>query len=123
MDGYSVADWLQRYIDAWITYDRDKIADLFSADVSYRYHPYDDPIIGRDALIESWLEEPDAPGTYEAHYEPVAVDGETAVAVGHSSYGRDDGSRETYDNCFVMRFDDDGRCKSFTEWFIKRPPE
>ena len=77
---------------------------------------------GATRSIESWLEEPDTPGTYQAHYEPVAVDGEVAVAVGHSSYRRSDGTTETYENCFVMRFDDDGRCKSFTEWFIKRPP-
>ena len=28
---------------------------------------------------------------------------------------------EIYDNCFVMRFDADGRCREFTEWFVKRP--
>ena len=28
---------------------------------------------------------------------------------------------EVYDNCFVMRFDRDGRCREFTEWFMKRP--
>jgi hypothetical protein len=26
-----------------------------------------------------------------------------------------------YDNCFVMRFDADGRCRKFTEWYVKRP--
>jgi hypothetical protein len=26
-----------------------------------------------------------------------------------------------YDNCFVMRFDSDGRCREFTEWYMKRP--
>jgi hypothetical protein len=28
---------------------------------------------------------------------------------------------EAYDNCFVMRFDSDGLCREFTEWFMKRP--
>ena len=28
---------------------------------------------------------------------------------------------KVYDNCFVMRFDGDGRCREFTEWFMKRP--
>jgi hypothetical protein len=26
-----------------------------------------------------------------------------------------------WDNCFVMRFDPEGRCREFTEWFIERP--
>jgi ketosteroid isomerase-like protein len=121
MDAYRVEDWLQRYIEAWKSYDRDQIRDLFSEDVSYRYHPHDEPTIGRDKLVDSWLEDPDTPGTYEAHYEPIAVDGETAVAVGHSTYLRDDGSTEIFDNCFVLRFDDEGRCRSFTEWYVKRP--
>jgi hypothetical protein len=25
-----------------------------------------------------------------------------------------------YDNCFVMQFDSEGRCREFTEWFIQR---
>ena len=121
MDRDAVTDWLKRYVEAWKTYDRDQIRDLFSEDVSYRYHPYDDPVVGRDALVDDWLEEPDTQGTYEAQYEPVAVDGETAVAVGHSTYRREDGSIETFENCFVMRFDEEGRCKWFTEWYVKRP--
>ena len=121
MDAYRVEDWLQRYIEAWKSYDRDQIRDLFSEDVSYRYHPYDDPVVGRDGLVDSWMEEPDAPESWEAHYEPVAVEGDVAVAVGHSSYQREDGSVEVFDNCFVMRFDEEGRCRSFTEWYVKRP--
>jgi hypothetical protein len=44
------------------------------------------------------------------------------VAVGTSTY-REAPERpvsETYDNCFVMRFDDEGRCREFTEWYVKR---
>ena len=71
-------------------------ATLFSADVAYRYHPYDEPVAGRDAVVASWLGENDArsgdastrdaPGTYDAHYAPVAVDGDTVVATGRSTY-------------------------------------
>ncbi|MGH2756073.1 MAG: YybH family protein [Actinomycetota bacterium] len=122
MDRARVARWLKIYVEAWETYDRDKIADLFSEDATYRYHPYDEPVRGRDAIVRSWLEEPDATGTYEATYEPIVVEGDVAVAVGNSVYRGADGTIEkTYDNCFVMRFDDDGRCRDFTEWYMKRP--
>ena len=126
-----VSRWLDRYIEAWKSYDREQIAALFSDDVKYRYHPYDEPVTGRQAVVESWLgegdhedaSERDAEGTYEASYRPVAVEGDAAVAVGTSTYYDSPGGQVTdiYDNCFVMHFDDDGRCLEFTEWFMQRP--
>ena len=122
--------WLADYIAAWKSYDSDRIAALFTEDISYRYHPYDDPIEGRDEVVKAWREEGDhpeagtrdEPGTYEAEYSTVAVDGDVAVATGWSSYkdSADGPVARTYDNCFVMRFAEDGRCREFTEWFIQR---
>ena len=117
-------DWLDRYLEAWRTYDPEQIADLFSEDAVYRYHPYDEPITGRDAVVRSWTGEGgpdrDEPGTWEASYESYAIDGDRAVATGRSSYRREPGGDfyRTYYNCFVMRFDDEGRCSEFTEWFM-----
>lgn len=112
-----VGAWLDRYVAAWRSYDRSAIGHLFAEDAQYRYHPYDEPVVGRDAIVESWFEEPDEPGSFEAGYEPFAVDGDLAVAVGTSSYANGD----VYDNVFTLRFDGDGRCAEFTEFFMKRP--
>ena len=122
--------WLAEYVEAWKAYDRDKIAGLFADDINYRYHPGDDPIVGRDAVVQSWLGEgdhPDAsdrdePDTFEAAYRTVAVDGDRAVATGISSYRDEPGGPivRVYDNCFVMQFDSEGRCREFTEWFMQR---
>ena len=124
--------WLADYVEAWMTYDRAKVEALFAEDISYRYHPGDDPIEGRSAVVASWLGEEenedasdrDEPGTYEAAYRAVAVDGDVAVATGTSSYReKPDGPIvRIYDNCFVMRFDSEGRCREFTEWFVQRKP-
>jgi hypothetical protein len=124
--------WLDAYVDAWMTYDRGQIEALFAEEISYRYHPEDDPIEGRAAVVASWLEESenedasghDEPGTYEASYRAVAVDGDVAVATGTSSYREvsDGPVARIYDNCFVMRFDSEGRCREFTEWFMQRKP-
>ncbi|HEY8779239.1 MAG TPA: nuclear transport factor 2 family protein [Solirubrobacterales bacterium] len=122
-DTESVNAWLERYVEAWGSYDREQIGELFAEDARYRYHPFDEPIRGREAIVESWFDEPDERGTYEAEYRPVAIDGDTVVAVGSSNYRdspRDEIAR-VYDNCFVIRFDDDGRCVDFVEWYMKRP--
>jgi ketosteroid isomerase-like protein len=126
----NVDRWLDAYVEAWKSYDRDQIEALFAEDITYRYHPEDDAIEGRAAVVDSWLgegENPDAserdePGTYDASYRAAAVDGDVAVATGVSSYRDRPGGAvvRVYDNCFVMQFDSEGRCRAFTEWFMKR---
>lgn len=129
MDAAAAQAWLDRYVAAWTSYDRDEIAALFSDDVRYRYHPYDEPMIGRDAVAASWRGEGesaaavDEQGTYTAAYAPVAIDGVVVVATGTSSYSDAPGApvARVYENCFVMRFDADDRCCEFTEYYIVRP--
>jgi hypothetical protein len=126
-----VQRWLDAYVGAWKSYGRDAIEGLFSEDVAYRYHPYDQPIVGRDAVVESWLGEGehaaastrDQPGTYEGTYAPIALEGDLAVVTGTSTYTEAPGGpvKDVYDNCWVLRFDADGRCSEFTEWYMKRP--
>lgn len=119
-----VARWLERYVEAWRSYDPDAIAALFTDDAEYRYHPYDDPVRGRDAIADSWREEArrDEPGTWQAHYEPMAVDGDVAVATGTSTYLDSQGNVDrVFHNVFVMELDDAGRCRSFVEWYMERP--
>ena len=86
---------------------------------------------GRTAVVRSWLGEEasdgasvrDEPGTYDAAYRAVAVDGDVAVATGSSTYlsGPGGPAEKAYDNCFVMKFDAEGRCREFTEWYVERP--
>src|SRR5262245_18926567 len=125
MDLSGVQDWLDRYIAAWTTYDEATIEALFAEDATYRYHPYDEEFLeGRDAIVKNWVENRDADGTWEAHYEPYAVDGDRAVALGWSRYYEDASKAKLlriYDNVFVMRFDADGRCAEFTEYFMQEP--
>jgi ketosteroid isomerase-like protein len=130
MDHASAQAWLDRYVAAWLSYDPEEIGSLFSDDIAYRFHPDGDPVVGRDAVVAAWLGESgsqdastrDEPGTYQATYAPVAVEGDVVVATGTSTYfpsphGPVD---RVYDNCFVMRFDDRARCREFTEYYNER---
>src|SRR5919107_1782928 len=106
MDVEGAQNWLDRYVAAWKSYDRDEIAALFSDDVAYRYHPSDQSVVGREAVVDSWL-----------------VDGDVVVATGTSWYREtpDGPVVRVYDNCFVMRFDSADRCREFTEYYVRRP--
>ena len=116
-------DWLDRYIAAWRGNDADRIGDLFTPDAVYRYRPYGEDrhaSRGREAIVADWLGDPDPPGTWEARYEPYAVDGDRAVATGWSRYAASDEEPErTYHNVFLMRFAADGRCAEFTELYMR----
>ncbi len=135
MERRQVEDWLRRYVEAWRSRDRAAIGELFAADAAYRYHPYDPDeavVRGREAIVRAWIEgepagvasTPDEPGTFEARYAAYAVDGDRAVAVGWTRYWTDathERELDTYDNVFLLRFDAEGRCLAFTEFFVRRP--
>ena len=122
-----VQAWLDAYERAWETYDADQIAALFSEDAEYRWHPYDEPEKGREAIVHAWLNpggnasSRDEPGTYLGEYRPYAVDGNRAVAIGTSTYWTD-ASRSKVDrlyyNNWLLEFDDDGKCSSFIEYYM-----
>ncbi|HEX6542593.1 MAG TPA: nuclear transport factor 2 family protein [Ktedonobacterales bacterium] len=123
----TVQQWLDAYTHAWMTYDPDEIGNLFSEDAEYRYHPWDegdDVVRGRAQIVANWLENRDRAGTYRGEYRPLLVQGDQAIAVGVSSYFTDD-TQATLDRAFhnlwVLRFDDAGQCRSFTEWYMQAP--
>jgi ketosteroid isomerase-like protein len=114
--------WLDRYVAAWASYDPQAIGDLFAEDAEYRYHPYDEPVVGREAIVADWLANQDDPGSWTAHYDVWAVEGDRASAIGESRYTNPDGSfRTLFFNNWTMRFDGHGRCVEFVEYFIELP--
>jgi hypothetical protein len=125
MDRAGFHDWLQRYVDAWRLNDPVAIGDLFSTDVRYAYDPFDEAVVGRPAVVASWREEPDEPGSWQADYDVLAIDGDVFVAHGRTRYLTDDRHEvdREFANIFVCRFDAEGRCREFTEYYMRRRPE
>ena len=113
-----VQAWLDRYVAAWRTYDPAAIGALFAPDARYAYHPYDEPLRGREAVVASWLESRDEPGSWDASYAPSLVVGRRAVATGETRYPT---AGHTYSNLFELELDDEGRCTRFVEWYVRHP--
>lgn len=116
----TVASWIESYLDAWRSYDPEAITDLFTVDATYAYNPWDSPLRGSAAIVESWQSERDEPGTWAAEYEPVFVHNNVAIIVGETRYAMDNGTK-TYSNLFQVTFAADGRCSSFVEWYMAHP--
>ena len=117
-----VQHWLNRYIEAWRANDAATIETLFTDEAEYRYRPYGDEVLrGAKAISASWLESPDDPASWEAAYEPFAVEGDRAVAIGWSRYAARDGQPERmYHNAYILEFAPDGRCRAFHEFYMLR---
>ena len=116
------ASWLSRYVEAWRSNEPQAIGDLFSADVTYSQSGGHMSIEGREAVVAHWLEEPYAPSaSWEASYEPLAIEDQVHVAVGSTRYFREHGVREDFSNIFVCRFDEAGRCSDLREWWMLAP--
>ena len=112
-----VQAWLDAYVEAWRSYDRDAIEALFTEDARYAYHPYDRPLVGGAAIADSWLGDRDEPGTWEASYSPALIAGDRVMAKGETRYTNGD----VFSNLFELEFGADGRCTSFVEWYVHHP--
>ena len=115
MTADDVQHWLDAYIAAWASYDEGEITALFTEDAAYRYDAFRKPIVGNAPIAANWLRHKDAPGSWEAEYRPYVVDGGRAVAVGETRYLQE---AKRYKNLYELEFAADGRCRSFTEWFL-----
>jgi hypothetical protein len=113
-----VQEWLDAYVKAWRAYDTDAIGALFAPDATYAFHPYDEPVRGRDAIVAAWLGDRDEPGSWEATYAPLVIEGDRAIATGETRYP---GAGRVFSNLFELEFDAHGRCRRFVEWYAEHP--
>jgi ketosteroid isomerase-like protein len=123
----ALADWLDRYEQAWRNNDAAQIADLFTDDAVYRWHPWEDPADGADGsdeIVQAWLDQPDDPEDWTLDCEPLAVNGELGVARCVTRYrATARGPARVYHNIWLVSLTDDGRCSEFTEYYMKEPTE
>lgn len=113
-----VQQWLNDYVAAWRSGNAAEIRGLFCEDAEYCYQPWGEPVRGADAIVADWLENQDEPNSWRAEYQTLLVDGDRAIACGETHYPSED---RTYSNLFILKFTGDGKCCSFTEWFMKHP--
>jgi hypothetical protein len=88
---------------------------LFAADATYRMSPYEEPAAGLAEIGELWeRERHGADEPFEMSYEIVAADGDTAVVRVEVTYGQPRPAE--YRDLWIVRLDDEGRCREFEEW-------
>jgi ketosteroid isomerase-like protein len=56
IDSSAFEYWLRAYGQAWEAGDPDAVAALFTADASYHETPFDEPMVGTEAIHRYWSE-------------------------------------------------------------------
>jgi hypothetical protein len=106
----AITTWVNRYLRAWKTDDRDDIAALFSEDAECHERPFDTEWIGRDEIVEGWRSRWDwQQGGWDFDWSITNVQGSTVVITGVGRYVE----LGVFDNVWTVTFDDLGRSTRF----------
>jgi uncharacterized protein (TIGR02246 family) len=121
-DRAAVESWLGAYRRAWGTDDAGDIAALFTEDATYSPGPFSKAWEGREAIVAKWIEHGDSKNPWTFESEVLAVEGDTGVIKGLTTYPAHDEEPEgAYSNIWVIRLAPNGRARSFAEWWVQRP--
>ena len=125
MTEQDVQRWLDEYGVAWINGDPEQAAALFTDNALYRETPFDDPMKGRDEIIQYWQEgAADAQEDVEFSSKVWAAVGYQAVAGWQASFTRKASrTRVELDGTFRLDFSTDEDvmlCRSLEERWHRR---
>lgn len=113
--------WIQRYLKAWKSNKPEDVEALFTEEATYLTQAFREPWRGRENIVKEWIgradwaNEPKDQWTFEYHW--LAIEGDTGVVDGLTTYT---GRGEVYKNIWTIRLNDDGCCKEFREYWIRK---
>jgi ketosteroid isomerase-like protein len=114
-DRPSVRRWVEEYERAWRMPGTTRISSLFTVDATYLHSPYEEPVVGLDAIGRMWEEDREGPKeVFSISTDVVAVDDPLAVVRAEVRYGQP--VRQEYRDLWILQFEADGRCSWFEEW-------
>lgn len=109
--------WTEAYIEAWRSNDPERIGALFTEDARYLTSPDSEPRVGRQAIVDGWLEDLDDPGTWTFEWSVLHEHDDFVAVQGRTEYP----AERDYLNLWIIRLDAEGRATEFTEWYMPRP--
>lgn len=121
MDRKDFDKWVQGYITAWKSNDAQDIAALFSEEATYLTQAFREPWAGRENIVKEWLGRADWTGepqdVWTFNYHWLAIEGDTGVLDGLTDYS---GRNEMFKNIWIIKLEEDGRCREFIEYWVKK---
>ena len=113
--------WLEAYGHAWESRDPQAAAELYSNDGTYQVTPFLEPLRGRQAVLEYWMEVSRTENEISFGYEILAVTQQLGIAHWHASFVRTPPGLPTkLDGIFLISLDAEGKCSLLREWWHKQ---
>jgi len=117
--------WLDAYGLAWQSGDAQAAIELFTDDAAYYENPFDDPMVGKEAIHRYWNE-----GAGESQedvcysHKALAVAESKGLAQWQATFTRlPTRNQVELDGFLVAEFDGAGKCSVFREWWHRRERE
>jgi len=93
-------------------------ARLFSEDARYFENPFDEPILGREAIRAYWERGARTLTNKTSTFEILSVKDNLGIARWQSKFTViESGKRHALDCMFLVEFDDNNECTEFREWW------
>jgi hypothetical protein len=119
IDHTAFEEWLLAYGRAWETGNPDAVAALFTPDAAYYETPFDEPMVGAEAIRRYWSQ-----GAEQAQKDVrfgfliLSIAGRMGIAKWQASFERiPSGVGVELDGILTAEFDQSGRCRVFREWW------
>lgn len=116
LDGFKM--WLDMYGTASRENDPKASTELFTRDAEYYETPFDDPMVGEEAIYQYWSEGAKNLKDKESSFEILAVKRNLGIARWRSNFVNvNSGNRVALDCVFLVEFDEHEKCRVFREWW------
>jgi hypothetical protein len=119
LDGFG--KWMDMYGKACEDSDPKAAAELFAQNAEYYETPFDDPMVGQDAIYQYWSEASHTLKDVQFSYEILAVEGNLGIALWQGkSVSVRSGNHVALDGVFLVEFDEQQKCTMFREWWHRQ---
>jgi predicted SnoaL-like aldol condensation-catalyzing enzyme len=115
-----VRSWLDAYRRAWEEADAEAAAALFADGATYRSNIFEAPYEGRDGVRRYWHEVTPSQSEVHVRMGTPFVEGDRVAAEFWTTM-RVGGAETTLPGCLLLRFDEDGLCRSLREYWHVEP--
>ena len=113
--------WMKSYGKASRENDLQALVELFARNAEYFETPFDEPMIGRDAIYKCWEMGAKSFKDKESIYEILSVKGNQGIARWVSKFTDiKSGKRFALDCLSLVESDNNSKCKLFREWWHLR---
>ena len=115
------SQWLEMYSRHSAENNAKASAELFAQDARYYENPFDEPLVGREAIYQYWKKGAENLEDKTSAFEILALSGNLGVARWRSFFRAIKTSKRFELDCiFAVEFDGAGKCINFREWWHSR---